>query len=237
MTMPGALATPFTPTGTNGADWSCTRVSTTNISCTSAVSIPIGGSSSFFLTVNVGAAAAGVQQTNRSRIGGGGDVRPGMINSPAVADVTACIANGNPLGSAIDLNTVQVAPEVRMTKSHIDPQAKNPGDAFTFILNLRNNGDTAAAINTVRMVDVVPSGLNITSVAPNSPFTCTIALQVVTCNNTLAALAIDANVTVTVNVTVAAGATNALINRAKISTNGTDPQNNVFPDAAAAALC
>lgn len=87
------------------------------------------------------------------------------------------------------------------------------------------------------MVDVVPSGLNITSVAPNSPLTCAIALQVVTCNNTLAALAIGANVTVTVNVTVAAGATNALINRAKIGTNGTDPQNNVFPDAAAAALC
>ena len=106
MTMLGALATPFTPPGTNGADWRCTRVSTTNIASMSAVSIPIGGCSSFFLTVNVGAAAAGVQQTNRSHIGGGGDVRPGMINSPAVADVTACIANGNPLGCAIDLNTV-----------------------------------------------------------------------------------------------------------------------------------
>ena len=176
MTMLGALATSFTPPGTNGTDWSCTRASTINIACTSAISIPVGGSSSFFLTVNVGAAAAGVQQTNRSRIGGGSDVRPGMIGSPAVADVTACIANGNPLGCAIDLNKVQVAPEVCMTKSHIDQQAKNPGDTLTFILNLRNNGGTAAAINTVHMVDVVPGSLNITSVAPNSPFTCTIAL-------------------------------------------------------------
>lgn len=58
-----------------------------------------------------------------------------------------------------------------------------------------------------------------------------------TCNNTLAALVIGANVTVVVNFTVAAGATHALINQAKIGTNGADPQNNVFSDAAAAALC
>jgi len=236
MTISGPLATPFTPPGANGADWSCTRVTNQNITCASAVSIPAGGSSSFFLTINVGAAGAGDQQTNRSRIGGGGDVRPGMIGTPTVADVTACTTNGNPLGCAIDLNTVQVAPEVRMTKSHPNPQARNPGDAFAFTLNLRNNGGTAAAINTVRMVDVVPAGLIIVSVVPNSPFTCAIVLQVVTCNNTAAVLAVGANIVVTVNVTVAAGATNALINRARISATG-DPQNNVSPDAAAAALC
>lgn len=236
MTMLGALATPFAPPGTNGADWSCTRISSTNIACTSTVSIPAGGSSSFFLTISVGGENPGVQQTNRARIGGGGDIRIGMINSPAVADVTACTTNGNPLGCAIDLNTVQLGPEVRMTKSHPNPQAKNPGDAFTFTLNLRNNGGTPAAINTVRMVDVVPAGLNIVSVVPSAPFTCAINLQVVTCNNTVAALLAGANVAVTVNVTVAAGATNALLNQAMIAATG-DPQNSVLPTSVTAVIC
>ncbi len=236
MTMSGALATPFVPPGVNGADWSCTRISSINITCTSPVSIPAGGSSSFFLTVNVGNAAAGVQQTNRSRIGGGGDVRPALVTSPTVADTNACTANGNPLGCAIDLNTVQIAAEVRMTKLHPNPQAKNPGDAFAFTLSLRNSGGTAAATNTVRMVDVVPAGLTIGSVVATTPFTCSVALQVVTCNNTLGALAAGANVPVTVNVTVAAGATNSLINRAKIAATG-DPQNNVLPTALTAANC
>ena len=236
MTMLGALATPFTPPGINGANWSCTRVTSTEIACTSAVTIPAGGSSSFFLTISVGAAAAGVQQTNRSRIGGGGDVRPGMITSPVAADVNACTTNGNPLGCAIDLNTVQIAPEVRMTKSHLDPQSKNPGDAFAFALNLRNNGGSNAAINTVRMVDVVPSGLVINSVVNATPFTCVVALQIITCDNTAGVLAAAANITVTVNVTVAAGATNPLLNRAKIGATS-DPQNSVLPTAAAAAVC
>ena len=236
LTISGALATPFKPPGNNGTDWSCTRVSTTEVACTSAVSIPAGGSSSFFLTINVGAAANGIQQTNRARIGGGGDFRVGIINSPTLADATACSTNGNPLGCAIDLNTVQIAPEVRMTKSHPNPQAKSPGNAFTFTLNLRNNGGAAAAVNTVRMVDVVPAGLNIVSVAQTTPFTCAFVGQVVTCNNTVAALAVGANVTVTVNVTVAAGATNSLLNRAMIGATG-DPQNSVPPTSVTAVIC
>jgi uncharacterized repeat protein (TIGR01451 family) len=236
MTMLGALATPFTPSGTNGADWSCTRVSSIDISCTSAVSIPAGSSSSFALTISVGAAANGVQLTNKARIGGGGDVRPGMINSPAVADVTACIANGNPLGCAIDLNTVQTAPEVRMTKSHPNPQSKNPGDSFAFTLALRNNGGTDAAVNTVRMVDVVPAGLTIVSTATTAPFTCAIVLQVVTCDNTLGPLAATTTVVVTITVSVSAGATNSLLNSAKIGATG-DPQNSVLPTSVTAVVC
>jgi uncharacterized repeat protein (TIGR01451 family) len=236
MTMLGALATPFTPSGTNGANWSCTRVSSIDISCTSAVSIAAGGSSSFALTISVGAAAAGAQLTNKARIGGGGDVRPGMINSPAVADVTACTANGNPLGCAIDLNTVQLAPEVRMTKSHPNPQSKNPGDTFAFTLTLRNNGGTDAAVNTVRMVDVVPAGLTIGTTVAAAPFTCATVLQVVTCDNTLGPLAAITSVVVTINVTVAAGATNSLLNSAKIAATG-DPQNSVLPTSVTAVIC
>ena len=236
MTMSGALGTPFTPPGTNGADWSCTRISDINIACTSSVAIAAGGSSSFFLTTNVGGANPGVEQRNRARVGGGGDVRPGMVSAPLVADVQACTNNGSPLGCAIDLNTVQAAPEVRMTKTHPNPQAKNPGDSFAFSLTLRNNGGTAAATNTVRMVDVVPAGLTIVSVINAAPFVCTVVGQVITCNNSVADLTAGAAVVVTVNVTVAAAATNPLLNRAKIAATG-DPQNSVLPTSVTAVIC
>jgi uncharacterized repeat protein (TIGR01451 family) len=236
MVMPGALATAFTPAGTNGANWSCIRNSTTDISCTSTVSIPAGGSSSFNLTVNVGTAAAGTQIPNKARIGGGGDATPGKVVNPSAADVNACINDDNPLGCAVDVDTVQAAPEIRMSKSHPNPQAHNSGDTFAFTLVLFNNGGTAAATNTVRMVDVVPTGLTINSVAAAAPFTCATAGQVVTCNNTAATFPANTTRLVTITVTVAANATNELVNRAKISATG-DPQNNVVATSTIAALC
>jgi uncharacterized repeat protein (TIGR01451 family) len=235
MTVSGATGTPFTPAGANGADWSCTRNSTTDVSCTSSVSIAAGGTSSFILTANVGAAAAGTQQNNKARIGGGGDVRTGMITAPTNANTAACVSNGNPLGCATDLNTVQVAPEIRMTKTHPNPQARSPGDSFAFTLTLRNSGGTAST-GTVTMVDVVPAGLTIVSSAATAPFTCAVAAQVLTCRNTGGALAAGASRTVTLNVTVAATATNSLVNSAKIGGGG-DPQNGTLPTAATAVLC
>jgi uncharacterized repeat protein (TIGR01451 family) len=236
MVMPGALATAFTPAGTNGANWTCIRNSTTDISCTSTASIPAGGSSSFNMTVNVGAAAAGTQIPNKARVGGGGDVSPGKITNPTAANVLACINDDNPLGCAVDVDTVQTTPEIRMTKSHPNPQAHNPGDTFAFTLVLFNNGGTNAATNTVRMVDVVPAGLTINSFAAAAPFTCAQAAQVVTCNNTAAVFPANSTRLVTITVTVAANATNELINRAKVSATG-DPQNNVVATAALAGAC
>ena len=236
MTMSGALATPFNPAGANSADWSCIRNTAADISCTSSVSIPAGGTSSFTLSINIGGAAAGVQQTNRARIGGGGDVRTGMIASPTNADALACINNGNPLGCAIDLNTIQIAPEIRMTKTHPNPQARNPGDTFAFTLTLRNNGGTAAAVSTVRMVDVIPTGLTISSTATSAPFTCGVSGQVLTCDNTGGAFAAGGSAVVTVTVTVAAGASNALVNRAKIA-GTSDPQNSTLPTSVTAVVC
>jgi uncharacterized repeat protein (TIGR01451 family) len=235
MNMPGALATPFVPTGVNGANWICIRMTSTDISCTSNVAIAAGGNSSFSLAVDVGATANLVQLTNRSRIGGGGDARLGMVTAPTVADVNACTTDGSPLGCAIDLNTV-IAPVVRMTKSHPNPQARAVGSTFTFTLQLRNTGNLLAAANTVRMVDVVPNGLMIGSVGINAPFTCVTALQVITCDNTGGALNAGANIAITVNVTVASTATNPLINRGRIAGTG-DPSNSVLPTAGDAGAC
>lgn len=228
----------YVPTGTNGSDWSCTRTSVTNTFCISSVSIPAGGSSSFIMRANVGAAAAGTQQLNRARIGGGADVSTGAVNSPTLANVQACTGDGNPQGCAIDLNTVQTSAEIRMTKSHPDPQNRAVGAAFSFTLTIRNAGGTnSGGANTIRMIDVVPAGLTIGTVVAAAPFTCAVAGQVITCNNTGGALNAGLSRVITVPVTVTAAATNPLVNKAKVSTNAADPQNNVFPTAASVADC
>ena len=236
MTYVGA-GTPFTPAGLNGANWSCVRNSTTDVSCSSSTSIPAGSSSSFILSANVGGDAVGSQQRNHARVGGGGDVTPSMPTSPTVTDVTGCINDGNGPGCAIDLNTVQNAPEIRMTKVHVNPQAKSPGNTVTFVMTIRNLGGSASAVNTVRMMDVLPTGLTISAIGAGTPFTCGSSGQTLTCTNTIGAFAIGASSIVTVTATVTAGATNPLLNSAKVGTNGTDPQNSTFPTTTTTVLC
>ncbi len=228
---------PFIPAGANGADWSCTAAGTTTV-CVSAVPIAAGGSSSFVIRTNVApGTTAGAQFLNRSRVGGGGDVSPGMISVPSGTQTRACFSNGSPAGCAIDLDTAQLSPEIRLSKSHPNPQGKSVGDSFTFSLVISNSGGANSAANTVRMIDVVPAGLTINGVIAAPPFTCATALQVVTCNNTLAQMTATSSITIRITVTVAAGATNPTLNRARVGTNNTDPQNNAYPTTATVAVC
>lgn len=229
----------FNPPGPNGANWTCTRNTFTYTYCISTTSIPAGESSSFDLGVTVNATVPlGTQTLNRSRVVGGGDLVAGTLNTATFTDITSCNADGSPhTGCAIDLNTVQGAPEVRMTKSHPDPQARSPGDAFAFTLNVTNTGGAAAAANTVRVVDVLPAGLTFGTITPSAPFTCGAPVgQAVSCTNTAGALNTATSVNITVNVTVAAGATNTLVNRARVTASA-DPQNNTQTTTVTAALC
>jgi uncharacterized repeat protein (TIGR01451 family) len=61
----------------------------------------------------------------------------------------------------------------------------------------------------------------------------------VSCNNTLASFAANSSVTVAVGVTVAAAATNTLVNSAKVAASGPvpDPQNSTLPTTTTAAIC
>ena len=240
--LPGAVMTfvatgTFTPTGANGANWSCTRSTASTTFCVSSVSIAAGASSSFVLRANIGNETAGTQQINRARVGGGGDVTVGSVNSPTVASIQACISDGNPVGCAIDLNTVQVAPEVRLSKSHPAPLIRSVGDTFTFTLVIRNGGGiSTGGAGTVRMIDVVPDNLTINTVTFTASISCGRAAQIVSCSNTVA-LTATTNYTVSVSVTVASTATNSLVNRAQVGTNGADPQNATTPTLATVAAC
>ena len=235
----GTVGVPYAPAGPNGSNWSCTKSSNTYTFCVSGVSIPSGGTSGFLLTAAISpAAVVNTQTLNRARVGGGGDVTAGSFNSPTVANIQACTGDGNGPGCAIDLNTIQVAPEIRMSKSHPDPQARSVGSSFAFTLTIRNSGGSASGgANTIRMIDVVPPNLTIGAVTAGAPFTCATSGQVITCNNTGGALTAGQSAVVTVPVTVAAGATNPLINRAQVGTSGADPQNGSYPTTTTVALC
>ena len=166
-----------------------------------------------------------------------------MINVPNATDTLACTSNAVPRGCAIDLDAVDLAtPSIRMVKSHSNPQAKSVGELVTFSLVITNSSGGPSAINTVRMVDVLPIGLTTTlarvnTVTSAAPFTCAIAAQVLTCDNTLAAVAATRTYTITVVATVTAAAINPLLNVANVGTNNTDPLNPSRPNAATATLC
>jgi uncharacterized repeat protein (TIGR01451 family) len=227
----------YTPTGVNGANWSCNASGTATF-CTSNASIAAGGSSSFIIRVTASAAStAGTQFLNRARVGGGGDVSAGMVSAPDGTQTLACTGNAVPAGCAIDLDTLQVAPQVRMVKSHPNPQARSVGDTFTFTLVITNSGGAASAVNTVQMIDVIPAGLTISAITSPSSFTCGNVGQVVSCTNTVAQLTATTSVSILIGVTVTSAATNPIVNAAKVGTNATDPQNNALPTAATAGAC
>jgi uncharacterized repeat protein (TIGR01451 family) len=222
MNWPAAL----TLAGPNAADWSCTRVSATVVTCTSSVIITAGNLSNFSLVANVGAATSLAQYTNRARIGGGGDadLPAGLTNT----DVNACTGNNVPAGCAIDLNTAQDAAQVRLAKSHPNPQSKQPGETITFNLVVSNTGGSTTSA-AIRVVDVLPAGISYTGPASftSGGFSCDYAAGVFTCNRSNAAanrLSAGESATISFVATVSTGiGSGVLVNRAQVAGGG-DPQ-------------
>ena len=231
MTWPAAL----TLAGPNAADWTCVRASDAVVTCTSSVIITAGSLSNFSLVANVGAATNLTQYTNRARIGGGGDADlPATLTDTLV---NACSGNNVPAGCAIDLNTAQNAAQVRLAKSHVDPQAKQPGDSVTFNLGVSNSGGSTTSAD-IRVVDVLPAGITYPGPATftSGGFSCTHASGVITCdrnNNVANQLAAGESAIISFVATVSSGiGSGILVNRAQVAGGG-DPQLGVATTATA----
>ncbi|WP_330166581.1 beta strand repeat-containing protein [Comamonas koreensis] len=240
--LPGPMNWPatLTKTGANAADWICTRVSATEVSCASATPIAAGGVSQFSLLANAGAMTSGSQYMNKARVGGGGDATLATA-APTADQVNACTNNSIPAGCAIDLNTAQTPPTLRLTKTHADPQSKAPGAAVAFTLTVANTG-AEALTNTVRVVDVFPAGLsNVTVAATQGIFSCAMGSgadsNVLTCNNTAGALAANASASIAVTATVSATTSTTLVNKAQVGTDNTDPSTSSYPTSTTVAAC
>ena len=235
------LAGPYTPGGADGANWNCTRGATnTETWCISNTSIAAGGSSTFNLQVQVtGTVVVGTQLLNRARIGGGGDVSTGMVNSPTIANVQACVGDGSPAGCATDLDNIQPAePRVRMTKTHTPVGATTPGSRITYTLVITNSGSGAAAVNAATMIDYLPAAFTIGGItlSPATSFTCGTSFQRISCTNTLAQLTASASITINITGTVAATASVTLVNTARVGATS-DSTNSTIPTTATAAIC
>ncbi|QMV75183.1 DUF11 domain-containing protein [Comamonas piscis] len=231
----------LTKTGPNAADWTCTRASNTAVSCTSTTAIAAGGVSQFSLLANAGAMTSGDQYMNKAMVTGGADAVLGAT-APTNAQVNTCTNNSIPAGCAVDLNTAQTPPTVRLTKAHSNPQSKAPGDTVAFTLTVANSATVEALANTVRVVDVFPTGLsNFTVTATQGIFSCAMGSggdsNVLTCNNTGGALAASTSATIAVTATVSANTSTTLVNKAQVGTDNTDPTNSSYPTSTTVAAC
>ncbi len=235
---PMTWPTPLTVSNNTG-NWSCTRTNDTTVDCSSNAVIPMGGSSKFSLLANVGNVAVNSQYMNRAQIVGGGAVN---LSTTGLAPASCTNDNLPNEGCAVDLNTAQDAAQIRLAKTHADPQAKKPGDSITFTLAVSNNGGVDAAAGTVKVMDwVVGKFTDVKVASPQDVFTCSVdSLQsVVECTNSAGALKAKTtvNIVFTAKLATADKLTVPLINQAQVGTNGSDPQNPKFPDLSTVPWC
>ena len=136
-------------------------------------------------------------------------------------------------------NTVQDAAQVRISKSHPDPQARVPGATVAFSLVVANTGGSDTGSAQIRVVDVLPTGLAYSGAASftSGGFSCSHASGTITCNRS-SNLAAGATATIGFEAVVAASATGTLLNKTQVAGGG-DPQlpPSTGIDATTAAQC
>ncbi|WP_158277224.1 Ig-like domain-containing protein [Serinibacter arcticus] len=183
------------------------------VSCT--VPGPIaasGGTASFTMNVTPQLASGGTIASNRAAVDPTGGTTP---PNPAT-----CSATGTPAGCAVTPGiTVLAFPNLSLTKSN--PAQLIVGQTATYSLTVANTGTAASPSATVS--DVLPAGLTYASA---TGATCTATGQTVTCA-VPGPIAVGASVplTLTVNVTAAAGGTTVQNKAAVDPTGGTTPPN------------
>jgi uncharacterized repeat protein (TIGR01451 family) len=201
----GAPVEDFVPAALLGPTWTCTA--SPGSSCLTggsgniidSVDLLVGGSATYTLTGTVDPAVTGTL-ANTATI-----AAPPGTNEPNPAN-----------NSATDTDTLTPQADLALTKTaSSDPVP--PGSPLTYDLKVTNAGPSDAA--SVTVVDTLPAGVTFVSSVPGPP-TCTLAGPTLTCD--LGSLAVAANATVTIVVTVNV-APGDLVNTATVSGGGTDP--------------
>jgi uncharacterized repeat protein (TIGR01451 family) len=190
-----SLPTGITLGSFGGAGWACTG--TTTLSCTFTGSLPIGGSTT--LTLNVDVAAGGSNADNTATVSGGGD--------PACPAAASCSS------------TVPVpldAPTLSVTKS-ASPTAFVIGQPASYTITVQNTGVSTTS-GEITISDTLPTGIALTAFS-GANWTC-VGTTAVTCTFA-GTLAPNAITTLTLDVSVGAGTVNG--DNSATASGGSDP--------------
>ena len=194
-----------------GTGWACSATGQL-VTCTDAAT-PIGVSATSVITLNVNVA---------------GNAATSLSNSAAVA-CSCAESNSTNNTSNTDVVTVNLAPDLTLTKTHTGSFVQGQiGATYSITVNNIGPGAKAAAAG-VTVTDTAPSGLAITAMS-GTGWTCT-TLPTCTRSDVLANSASYPPITVTV--TVAANASTPQINSATVSTTAIeqDTSNNTATDS------
>jgi LPXTG-site transpeptidase (sortase) family protein len=224
VTLPVSTSSPFTPGGTNGANWSCTW-SGQVITCTSGTAISATtGQSVFSFTADVDSGATG-NLVNQAKVGGGGD--PTNPNAPTSGETQSCTGDNTPEGCATHTDTVSLEPDLSLAKDD-GTTVLTAGGITTYAMTVTNNGVSATS-GKITVVDVLPAGLTMHA-GTLSPFTptgtnganwsCAWSLQVISCESIASIPAAGGTSTFNVVVDVDADATGTLTNKAQVGGGG-----------------
>lgn len=207
VTVSDTLPAGLTATAMAGPGWSCTLAT---LVCTRADSLAAGGSfPTITVTVSVAANAA-PSVTNLAAVSGGGETNAANNTASDPTTIT-------PFSAAADLTLV---------KSHTGNFVQGQTGA-TYTLVVSNIG-ASATTGTVTVTDLLPAGLTATAMA-GTGWSCTLATQVCTRADSLAAGASFPAITLTVS--VAANAAAVVTNQATVDGGGeTNTTNNAALD-------
>ena len=212
------IAGPLVVTGPQAARWSCNAANSTDITCTTLFTVTGGGGTSSFAIAAAVSAANGTSIVNKALVSGGNDPLKATAATPALA--ANCVANDNPIGCAIDTDTVQ-APSLTLDKTNGVTQLTR-GTSVTYVLTVSNVGGSST-VGTFTVADLLPIGLTYSGATPFSVnnFTCAVSGQGITCDR-LIALAASTATSITFTVSVGVNPPSSVINLAKVGGGG-DP--------------
>lgn len=205
VTVVDTLPAGLTATAIAGSGWTCDLPSLT---CTRSDSLaPATPYPPIVVTVTVSLTAAS-SVTNSATVSGGGDTSP-------------------PNNTGSDTVTVTGAPDLAIAKSHSGAFVTGVGGS-TYTLNVSNVG-TIPTAGLVTVTDVLPSGLVATAIS-GTGWSCD--LPSLTCTRSDALATGNAYPSITLVVTVTAGAGATLVNTASVSALGdNNPANDTATDS------
>ncbi len=200
ITMQDTIPTGLVVTSVAGTNWTCTNAQP--VSCTRSTPILAGTNSVITLAANIAANA------------------PLTITNTATVQVAGESNSSNNSGSSI-ISVTAIAPDLTVTKVAQGGPFQQ-GGTVTYQITATNSGNGATS-GTITMLDTIPTGLVVTSVAGTN-WTC-INAQPVSCTRSTAIPAGGSSV-ITLAANIAANAPSTILNTATVQVAGESNTGN-----------